>query len=150
MVEYSPNYFPIIGETLARRHDAHDGVAGPWWGFGRWAWGGEKLKIATFTVPDRYLDKEFTLIALEEGRFRLLGPKDDVLAEGQIGETVTADIGETTPVVIKLAELAAHPGTHFELTRKTSLAAIETLQKAFSVKEVSKDTDILSVELKGP
>jgi tyrosine-protein kinase Etk/Wzc len=35
------------------------------------------------------------------------------------------------------------------LTRKTSLAAIETLQKAFSVKEVSKDTDILSVELKG-
>lgn len=149
MVEYTPNYFPIIGETLARRHDAHDGVAGAWWGFGRWAWGGEKLKIATFNVPDRYLGKAFTLIALEEGRFRLLGPKDENLAEGQIGETVTAGIGEATPVVIKLAELDAHPGTHFELTRKTSLAAIETLQKAFSVKEVSKDTDILSVELKG-
>jgi tyrosine-protein kinase Etk/Wzc len=35
------------------------------------------------------------------------------------------------------------------LTRRTSLDAIETLQKAFSVKEVSKDTNILSVELKG-
>ncbi|TAK60499.1 polysaccharide biosynthesis tyrosine autokinase [Methylobacter sp.] len=149
MVEYSPYYFPVIGETLARRHDAHDGVSGSWWGFGRWAWGGEKLKIASFNVPDRYLDKAFTLIALEAGRFRLLGPKDDVLAEGQIGETVSADIGEATPVVIKLAEFTAHPGTHFELTRKTSLAAIENLQKAFSVKEVSKDTDILSVELKG-
>ncbi|MFA6051098.1 MAG: polysaccharide biosynthesis tyrosine autokinase [Methylobacter sp.] len=149
MVEYTPNYFPIIGEMLARRHDAHDGVAGAWWGFGRWAWGGEKLKIATFNVPDRYLGKAFTLIVLDEGRFRLLGLKDEVLAEGRIGETVTADVGETTPVVIKLAELEAHPGAHFELTRKTSLAAIETLQKAFSVKEVSKDTDILSVELKG-
>ncbi len=149
VVEYSPYYFPIIGETLARRHDAHDGIASSWWGFGRWAWGGEKLKIATFNVPDRYLDKEFTLIALEEGRFRLLGPKDETLAEGQLGETVKADIGEATPVVIKLAELEAHPGAHFELTRKTSLAAIEILQKAFSVKEVSKDTDILSVELKG-
>ncbi|HEY8098005.1 MAG TPA: polysaccharide biosynthesis tyrosine autokinase [Methylobacter sp.] len=149
MVEYTPNYFPVIGEMLARRHDAHDGVAGSWWGFGRWAWGGEKLKIATFTVPDRYLEKAFTLIALEEGRFQLLDPKDEVLAEGQIGETLIADIGETAPVVIKLAELAGHPGTHFELTRRTSLAAIETLQKAFSVKEVSKDTDILSVELKG-
>lgn len=149
MVEYSPYYFPVIGETLARRHDAHDGIAGSWWGFSRWAWGGEKLKIATFTVPDRYLGKGFTLIALEQGRFRLLGPKDDVLAEGQIGETLTADMGETAPAVIKLAELEAHPGTHFELTRKTSLAAIEILQKAFSVKEVSKDTDILSVELKG-
>ena len=29
------------------------------------------------------------------------------------------------------------------------MAAIDTLQKAFFVKEVSKDTDILSVELKG-
>ena len=79
----------------------------------------------------------------------MLGPKDEALGKGQIGETLTADMGEKEPVVIKLAELAAHPGTHFELTRKTSLTAIETLQKAFFVKEVSKDTDILSVELKG-
>ena len=149
VVEYSPYYFPIIGETMARRHDSHDGVATPWGGFGRWAWGGEKLKIATFTVPDRYLDKAFTLVALEEGRFRLLGPKDETLVEGLIGETLTADMGEATPAVIKIAELVANSGTHFELTRKTSLAAIESLQKVFFVKEVSKDTDILSVELKG-
>ncbi|MDD1624575.1 MAG: Wzz/FepE/Etk N-terminal domain-containing protein, partial [Methylococcaceae bacterium] len=149
MVEYSPHYFPIIGETLARRHDVHDSIATPWWGFGRWAWGGEKLKIATFNVPNRYLDKAFTLIALEQGRFRLLGPKNEFLVEGQIGDSITAGMGKNEPVVIKLTELAAHPGTHFELTRKTSLAAIETLQKAFSVKEVSNDTDLLSVELKG-
>ena len=148
-VEYSPNYFPIIGEALARRHDAHDGVAEAWLGFSRWAWGGEKLNIATFNVPDRYLDKEFTLVALEKGRFRLVGPKGEDLVEGQVGETVTADMGEEVPVAIKISELAAHPGTHFELTRRTSLAAIETLQKAFFVKEISKDTDILSVELKG-
>ncbi len=149
VVETTPHYFPIIGEMLARKHDAHDGAADAWWGFGRWAWGGEKLKVASFTVPDRYLDKEFTLIALEDSRFRLLGPKDEILGEGQMGDIITADINEATPVVIKLTELQAHPGTRFELVRRTSLAAIETLQKAFSVKEVSKDTDILSVELKG-
>ncbi len=149
MVEYSPYYFPVIGETLARRHDAHDGIAIPWPGFSRWAWGGENLKIASFTIPDRYLNKEFTLIALEEGRFRLIDPNDETLIEGQTGETVTSDMGEATPLVMKISELAAHPGTHFKLTRRTSLAAIETLQKAFSVKEVSKDTDILNVELKG-
>lgn len=148
-VESSPRYFPLIGETLARKHDKHDGVSEPWWGFSRWAWGGEKLKIASFDVPDRYLDKEFTLIALEEGRFQLVGPKGEMLAEGLVGDSITADIGESTPIVIKLDELEAHPGTQFELIRKTSLAAIEILQKAFSVKEVSKDTDILSVELKG-
>ncbi|QPK65536.1 polysaccharide biosynthesis tyrosine autokinase [Methylomonas sp. LL1] len=149
MVEYSPRYFPVIGETLARKHDKHEGIAQPWWGFSRWAWGGEQLKIDQFEVPDRYLHKEFTLIALEEGRFQLRGPKDQALAEGVVGDLVSADIGESQPVMIKLGELVAHPGTQFELTRKTSLAAIETLQKAFAVQEVSKDTDILSVELKG-
>ncbi|MDD5034709.1 MAG: polysaccharide biosynthesis tyrosine autokinase [Methylococcaceae bacterium] len=148
VVESSPHYFPLIGETLARRHDARDGIAQPWWGFGRWAWGGEKLAIANFTVPERYLGEEFTLIALAEGRFQLLGPKDEPLAEGRVGDSVQADLGESIPVVLKIAELEAHPGTQFELTRKTPLAAIETLQKVFTVKEASKDTDILNVELK--
>ncbi|MGZ8227431.1 MAG: polysaccharide biosynthesis tyrosine autokinase [Methylococcaceae bacterium] len=149
VVESLPVYFPIIGESLARKHDAHDGIAEPWLGFSRWAWGGEKLKVTDFTVPDRYLDKEFTLIALDAGRFRLLGPKDEALAEGRVGDSVTADIGESVSVVVKIAELKAHAGTHFELVRKTSLSAIEILQKSFAVREVSKDTDILSVELKG-
>ncbi len=149
MVEYSPLYFPVIGESLARRHDAHDGIATPWLGFRRWAWGGEKMKVATFNVPDRYLDKEFTLVAMELGRFRLLGPEGEMLAEGQVGDTLTTGVGEASPIVIKLEQLEAHTGTHFTLTRRTSLDAIETLQKAFSVKEVSKDTNILSVELKG-
>lgn len=149
MVEYSPHYFPVIGESLARRHNVHDGLAKPWLGFSSWAWGGEKLKVATFNVPDRYLEKGFTLVALENDRFSLLDPNDEVLVEGILNDTVVADVGEKTPVVIKLTELKANPGTRFELTRKTALTAIETLQKAFSVKEVSKDTDILSVELKG-
>lgn len=149
VVETEPYYFPLIGETIARRHDAHDGVSRPWLGFGRWAWGGEKLKIAEFSVPERFLDQEFTLIALDENRFMLLGPKGQPLGEGMVGKAVGADMGEGEQARIKVAELEAHAGAHFSLTRKTALAAIETLQKAFLVKEVSKDTDILSVELKG-
>lgn len=148
-IEIEPSYFPLIGETLARKHDRHDGVAGTWWGFGRWAWGGEKAKVAAFEVPDRYLEKEFTLIALEHGRYQILAPNGDELLTGEVGQVVTAEIGEKIPVTIKIEALDAHPGTHFELVRRTALSAIETLQKAFAVKEVSKDTDILSVELKG-
>jgi len=149
VVESSPEYFPLIGETLARRHDARDGLSQPWPGFARWAFGGEKLKVAQFTVPERFLDEDFTLVALGEGRFQLLSPKDGLLAEGRVGEPLSAEMGEDGPATVKLAELKAHPGTRFKLARKTPLAAIETLQKAFSVREVSKDTDILAVELKG-
>lgn len=148
-VRASPHYFPLIGETLARWHDSHTGPAGAWWGFGRWAWGGEKLKVAEFAVPARFLGKEFTLVALDGGRYRLLGPQDEALLEGQVGVPAQADKGEGGPVSILISELKAHPGTHFELARNTQLTAIEALKKAISVKEASKDTDILSVELKG-
>ena len=148
-VETSPKYFPIIGETLARWHDVHEGPAGAWWGFGRWAWGGEKLKVASFDVPERFLGEEFTIIALDGGRYQLLSPKDELLVEGKVGASFKADVGEGAPIIIMISELKAHPGTHFELTRKTQLTAIETLKKAIGVKEASKDTDILNVELKG-
>ncbi|WP_084162289.1 polysaccharide biosynthesis tyrosine autokinase [Methylocaldum szegediense] len=148
-VEVSPRYFPLIGEALARWHDPRDGVAGAWWGFSRWAFGGEKIEIGDFTVPDRYLEKDFTLVALEGARFQLLGPKGERLGEGQVGDSVEIDVGEEKPIVIKVSELKAHPGTHFDLRRESRLTAIEKLKKAFTVKEASKDTDILNVELKG-
>ncbi|MGR9107388.1 MAG: polysaccharide biosynthesis tyrosine autokinase [Gammaproteobacteria bacterium] len=148
-VEYSPWYFPIIGETLARWHDAREGLARPWWGSGRWAWGGEKLKIAAFTVPERYLNEDFTLIALQAGRFRLLGHEDRILAEGKPGERLASELGEEAPIVLEIEELQAHPGTRFTLTKRTTLTAIEDLKKAIYVQEVSKDTDLLKVELKG-
>lgn len=148
-VEVSPVYFPLIGETLARWHDAHDGLAKPWWGFGRWAFGGEKLKLANFSVPERYLGEKFTLVALEGGRFQLLNPDGDALGEGQMGQPLKADMGESEPAVIEVAELDANPGARFRVVRQSQLTAIESLKKAFSVKEASKDTDILKVELKG-
>lgn len=148
-IQSSPRFFPLFGEVLARQTDGTDGVSDAWWGFSRWAWGGEKLVIDVFDVPDRYLGKQFVLVALENGRFRLLGPKAEVLTEGAIEELLTADIGENGRVMVKLANLVARPGTEFELVRRTSLAAVEALQNAFSVREVSHDSRIVSVELTG-
>ncbi len=148
-VEVEPVYFPLIGETLARRREDRDGPSDPWWGFRRWAFGGEKIKVADFTVPNRYQGKEFTLVALEQGRFRLLAPDSTVLAEGQTGTPLQAEIGEAAPVTLRVDTLVAHPGTHFNLVRQSQLSAIETLNKAIGIKEASKDTDILKIELKG-
>jgi tyrosine-protein kinase Etk/Wzc len=149
MVEYKPRYFPIIGEALAAKHDHNEGIARPWWGFSGWAWGGERLHIQQFRVPDDYLDQEFGLVALSDTRFQLLDTQDNILAEGQLGELVSADIGESTPVEIQINELVAYPGTKFELKRITSLAAIDNLQKAFSVQDISNDINLLSLELEG-
>ena len=149
MIQSSPRYFPVFGAFIARQHDMKNGVSGAWWGFGRWAWGGEILKADLFEVPDRYLEKEFTLVAGENGHFQLLDPDGRILTEGAVGELLIADIDENDRVMIKLAVLIARPGTRFELVRKNSLTAIEALQKAFSVQEISQDTDILNIQLMG-
>jgi tyrosine-protein kinase Etk/Wzc len=148
-VEAEPAYFPVIGETLARWRDGRAGPSEPWPGFRRWAFGGEQIKVAEFTVPDRYLGKEFTLVALEPGRFQLLDPDGATLAEGQTGAEVQAELGEAVPLILQVDQLAAHVGARFALVRQSQLSSIEALNKAVTVKEASKDTDILRVELKG-
>lgn len=148
-VEAEPRYFPLIGETLARWRDDRAGPSEPWPGFRRWAFGGENIEVAEFSVPERFLGKEFTLIALGQGRFQLLDPDGATAAEGQAGTQAEADLGEKEPLVLRVQALEAHAGTHFTLVRRSHLSAIEALNKAISVKEASKDTDILKVELKG-
>lgn len=145
----SPEYFPLIGEALARRHDNRERLASPWWGFARYAWGGETIKVTNLRVPDRYLGKELTLLAQEAGRYRLLSPEEEILAEGRVGTSLEVDVGEGAPVVLLVTELVARPGTHFTLTKRSQLSAIDQLENAITVMERTKDTDIIAVELKG-
>lgn len=147
--EVSPKYFPLIGEALARWHDNRERLASPWWGFERYAWGGETIKVTNLRVPDRYLGKELTLLAQEAGRYRLLSPEEEILAEGRVGTSLEVDVGEGAPVVLLVTELAARPATHFTLTRWSQLSAINQLQKAITVIERGDDTDIIVVKLKG-
>ncbi|NJD06239.1 MAG: capsular biosynthesis protein, partial [Methylococcaceae bacterium] len=148
-VEIEPVYFPLIGELLARKHKSYDGLSKPWWGFGRWCWGGETLKIGDFTVPERYMTQEFTLVAREYGRFELLDPDGDKLLDGESSRDQKAQLPKNETLSIRIDELVANPGARFRIVRQSRLTAIDKLNKAFGVKEASKDTDILNVELKG-
>ena len=148
-VEVEPMYFPVIGELVARKRKSYDGLAQPWWGFGRWCWGGEKLRVGEFTVPERYLTQKFVLVAKEGGRFELRDPDGDKLVDGTAGQTAKGEVKEHEALSIRVDELTANPGARFVIARQSQLTAIDKLNKAFGVKEASKDTDILNVELKG-
>lgn len=43
----TPDYFPLVGEAMARRYTG-TGIAAPWLGLKRYAWGGEVIAVATF------------------------------------------------------------------------------------------------------
>ncbi len=148
-IEAIPKYLPLIGEALARRHDPREGLTRPWWGLERYAWGGESIKVADLAVPDRYLGKHFSLITLDADRYQLLGPEDEPLGEGLVGKLIEVNLNEAEPLVLVVSELVARPGTHFEIIKRSRLSAISSLGNAITVKETGKETDIVSVELKG-
>src|SRR5699024_1853829 len=63
------NRFPLIGDWLARRHEAaeEDTLAESLFGLSSFAWGGETLDIAELQLPRRALGKEYFLEITEGG-----------------------------------------------------------------------------------
>ena len=68
-----PKYFPVIGEAIARRFQQHnegDEVSSALFGQTKYAWGGESIRVDTFTVPSNWLGEKFILIAGKQGHFQ--------------------------------------------------------------------------------
>lgn len=139
-----PKLFPVIGSFMHRRFQpsADQPLAGAFLGFASYAWGGEWLDIFQLEVPDSYLGEPLTLTAGENGDFTLYNEDGDVLVSGKVGDAIDQD-----GFKVQVAELAARPGTDFEVVKQDRLRAILQLQKDISASEKGKDSGILTVSL---
>ena len=76
----SPDYFPVIGEAIARRHSGV-GVAESSFGMDSYAWGGERIQLQRLVLP-RYLSEDgVVLIAGEDQQYVLTAIDGEVRAE---------------------------------------------------------------------
>jgi tyrosine-protein kinase Etk/Wzc len=142
-----PKRFPVVGEAIARGHVPVPGataVAAPVLGIRAYGWGGEYIKVSSFDVPPPLLDKEFTLVAEENGYKLWL---DGVLvlkgAPGVRSESAEAIGGARIGLFVQ--ELEAEPDTEFVLQKVSRIQAIERVQDALKVAERGKDSGILEV-----
>jgi tyrosine-protein kinase Etk/Wzc len=143
-VDATPKYFPVIGHWIARQMKGSE-LAKPLLGLSGYAWGGEKISVATFSAKE---DESYTLTAGTGGSYVLQNSDDIIVARGTVGEeTVGNDQGEN--VSIKVSSLVANPGTRFSVKRLRELDAIDRLQKDLKVEELGKQAGILSVTLEG-
>jgi tyrosine-protein kinase Etk/Wzc len=142
-VEARPKRFPFVGGAAARRFKG-EGVAAPLPGFGRWAWGGEKLQLDRLDLPAALLGEPLTLLAGEAGRYDLLGPDGEKLVSGAAGQAAAAG-----SVSLFVSELRARPGTRFAVSRRVRDVAIQDLQEELRVAEKGKKTGIITVSLEG-
>ena len=145
-----PNYFPLVGETIARRfqhRNQDNAVSSPLFWQDKYAWGGEAIHVSTLTVPDDLKDKEFILLAGHGGQFQII-LDDELILEGEVGKLVSKQIDNfQQPISIFVSQLKARPGTQFVLVRQSINSAISQLLENLTVSEKGKTTGILQLTL---
>jgi tyrosine-protein kinase Etk/Wzc len=130
-----PIYLPLLGQGFARRHH-EEGFGGPPFSLSflndrGLAWGGEKIKVTTFDVPDGDLSTSFTLELISEAQYRLLNKRGELLAEGTVGQMLTVE-QDADLFRLYVQTLNAPAGTLFELIKQPRGAAIANVQKHLS------------------
>ena len=143
-IDVTPNTFPLIGGFLSRRYrgESETSVAPPRFGLSSYAWGGERLEFTRLELPKDLLGKKLTLIAGEQQRFQLFDENDNLLVEGVAGEAFANDGVEG-----QIAQLAANPGTRFQVVRNPRIVTIQGYQDALDISEQGKESGIIRLAL---
>ena len=149
----NPKYFPKLGAAIARRFQKQNitgQVSAPLFGLDQYAWGGEAIRIDTFSVPESWIDKELILLVGKQGHFTLLDD-NQLIFEGEVGKPLIKqldDSHETLTLFVSL--LKARPGTQFTVMRHSLATSINELTENLSVIEKVKNTGILSFSIESP
>ncbi|AIO30926.1 exopolysaccharide transport family protein [Burkholderia cenocepacia] len=142
-----PRYFPLVGSLIARRASGST-PASPLFGLKRFAWGGEKVEVTSFDVPEQLYDVPFTIIALSDDRFELHDEDDNVVLKGRVGELATTASGAVR--ALRISRLVARPGTEFVVKRASTLDTVNKLQNDLVIAEKTKQSGVIGVSLDGP
>ena len=132
----APRYMGNINATLARRYTGEGPASAPWYipGSGKYAWGGEKIELAGFTLPESLLGKSFVLEAQEGGAYALLDEKGAELGRGTVGAEAEISVG-SEKIHLNIKNLVAHPGTQFTLRRESAKDAADSLRGRLRISE---------------
>ena len=143
-IEVQPNYFPFIGQFLARRFKPNDEniIAPPLLGMQSFAWGGEQLKLAELELPQELLGKKLTLVSGEAGSFNLLDEEENLLIKGQVGQLYNEN-----GIKLLVETLQANPGTTFSVIRSPRLTSILNYQQSLDVGERGKESGMIGLAL---
>ena len=142
-VQVSPVYLPLLGEWLAKQKQTVIPS-----GYGGYAWGGEKVDVASFIVPEDMLNREFTLTATGGGGYTLEDKDGAVHAEGTIGKPLQVKTAQGG-IELLVRNIQAELGVRFELRHLSRLALIEQVQKNMEVKELGRQSAVIRVALQG-
>lgn len=145
-VSVVPDYFPLIGEAIARRRSGLPEPAAPLFGLAGYAWGGESVSITSFQVPAADVGTYFTLVAGRDGNFVLLDGEDHQVLAGKVGEREGASGARYGQLEIFVQQIVAREGTRFHVARRSPQEVFAALSQQISVSEQPRDSGVLSIK----
>ncbi len=146
-IEVQPKYFPIGGFWLANQ--AKGALSEPGvFGWGGYVWGGERLDVALFNVPDGLQNREFAITALDGQRYRFGGGGGAPAFEGAVGKRYLVATADGS-IELKVDRMYAGAGARFGLRRMSRLGTIQRIQTAMVISEQGKQSGVIEVRLQG-
>lgn len=145
----SPQYFPIFGRWLAGQHEQALGLAQPFLGLNEYAWGGEQLKLAQFSVPTEFTDQPFVAVKAQANRFQLYSPTEELLGEGVVGEQLEFKIGYGNGS-ITISQFEANEGMRAIVVRRHPLSLHGSLVGPLAAGEVGRNSSMIRVSYESP
>ena len=132
-----PRYVGDINATIARRYQGEGPAPAPWYipGSSKYAWGGERIELAGFHMPDEILGREFVLVAQENGAYSLRDKDGAELGHGGTGTELSVVAKDGSAIKLQVAKLIARPGTEFVLRRLSGKEAADSLRGRLRVSE---------------
>lgn len=145
----TPQYFPVFGQWLANQHEQVLGLAEPLGGFNEYAWGGEQLKLAQFSVPTEFTDQPFVAIKGEGNSYSLYSPAEELLGEGTVGQPLSFKIGYGSGS-ITISQFEANPGLKANVIRRHPLSLHNGLVGPLTALEVGRGSSMIRVSYESP
>lgn len=140
-----PAYFPLFGRYWARNHRASE-PASPVMGLSSYAWGGERVQIERFDVPEYLVGISFELVSRGEEQFELFDEDGNKQLSGVAGKKAASADGS---IELFVSRFAVRPETEFALTRLDRAVVIDELREDLKVAEKGKNTGIITVSYEG-
>lgn len=140
---------PFVGGLLAPLMNGKWGIKlPPSLQLPSYAWGDETIKVSRFDTAKDMYDKDFTLIAGQNGDFVLNNPDGVAILEGKVGENVVRET-PAGPISLRVDEIVGAPGTRYDLTRASTLTTVERLQKSMDIGESTLQSGVIRASLEG-
>ncbi len=159
-IQVSPHYFPIFGSFMAHRYNK-PGVAKPFLGLSKYAWGGESVKIGEFEVPDTAVGERFKLKVLTRNSYELYSLKGQRILAGKIGQLAeSAASGSVPGMKLLVTSVKANPGLEYFIASTPTEGLVAQIISNLSISDLGTNkssselgyqvqTGVLNLSLKG-